>query len=37
MVIGAEVNDVIARRSGVVSKVAPVTTRARSLHDRLRS
>jgi len=37
LLIGAQLNDVIARRSGVVSEVAPVTARARSLHDRLRS
>lgn len=36
MVVGAEVNDVIARRSGVVSEVAPVTTRARTFRDQLR-
>jgi membrane protein len=36
MVVGAEINDVIARRSGVVREVAPVTARARTLRDRIR-
>jgi membrane protein len=36
LLVGAEINDVIARRSGVVRTVAPVTTRARDLRDRLR-
>jgi membrane protein len=36
LLVGAEINDVIARRSGVVREVAPVQTRARSLRDRLR-
>lgn len=36
LVIGAEVNDVIARRSGVVVEVEPVTERARAVRDRLR-
>jgi membrane protein len=36
LLVGAEINDVIARRSGVVSGVMPVTARARELRDRLR-
>ena len=36
LVIGAEVNDVIARRSGVVVEVEPVTERARAVRDRFR-
>ena len=36
LVIGAEINDVIARRSGVVSGVMPVTQRARAVRDRYR-
>lgn len=36
MLIGAQVNDVIARRSGVVQEIAPVTARARGLRERLR-
>lgn len=35
LVLGAEVNDVIARRSGVVEAVAPVQERARRLRERL--
>lgn len=36
LVIGAEVNDVIARRSGVVREVKAVTERARAARDRFR-
>ena len=36
LVIGAEINDVIARRSGVVEGVMPVTQRARSVRERYR-
>ncbi len=36
LVVGAEINDVIARRSGVVVEVEPVTERARAVRDRLR-
>ncbi|NNE11717.1 MAG: YihY/virulence factor BrkB family protein [Ilumatobacter sp.] len=36
LLVGAEVNDIIARRSGVVQDVAPVTQRARWLRDRYR-
>ena len=36
LLIGAELNDVIARRSGVIQQVAPVTTRARRLRGLLR-
>ena len=36
LVIGAEVNDVIARRSGVVVEVEAVTERARAVRDRFR-
>lgn len=36
LLVGAELNDVIARRSGVVSEVAPVSARARHWRDRLR-
>ncbi len=36
LVVGAEVNDVIARRSGVVVEVESVTERARAVRDRLR-
>ncbi len=37
LVVGAEVNDVIARRSGVVREVRAVTDRAREARDRFRS
>ena len=36
LVVGAEVNDVIARRSGVVREVEAVTDRARAARDRFR-
>ncbi|MDJ0767924.1 MAG: YihY/virulence factor BrkB family protein [Ilumatobacter sp.] len=36
LLIGAQLNDVIARRSGVVQEVAPVHTRAKRLRDRFR-
>lgn len=36
LVVGAEINDVIARRSGVAVEVEPVTERARAVRDRLR-
>jgi membrane protein len=36
MLIGAEVNDVISRRAGVVHQEAPVVDRARRLHRRWR-
>ena len=34
LLLGAEINDVIARRDGVVETVAPVQHRARELRDR---
>ncbi len=37
LVVGAEVNDVIARRSGVVREVKAVTDRAREARERFRS
>lgn len=37
LLLGAELNDVLARRAGVVSEVRPVTSRARRAVDRLRS
>lgn len=37
LLLGAEINDVIARRSEVVSAVAPVTDRARDITRRLRA
>lgn len=37
LLIGAEINDVIARRSGVVEPVTSVRTRARTLRDRFRT
>jgi membrane protein len=37
LLVGAELNDVLARRAGVVSEVQPVTTRARTLRRRLRN
>lgn len=36
LLVGAEVNDVLARRAGVVRQPPSVTVRARSLRDRLR-
>lgn len=36
LLVGAQVNDVISRRAGVVHQPPPVTDRARSLIDRLR-
>ncbi|MEZ5381590.1 MAG: YihY/virulence factor BrkB family protein [Microthrixaceae bacterium] len=36
LIIGAEINDVIARRSGAVSEVETVTERARATRDRFR-
>lgn len=36
LVVGAELNDVIARRAGVVSAIPPVQERARTVRDRLR-
>ncbi len=37
LLLGAELNDVLARRAGVVHQPPPVTTRARRAFDRLRS
>ncbi len=37
LLLGAELNDVLARRAGVVHQPPPVTTRARNTFDRLRS
>ena len=37
LLLGAELNDVISRRAGVVHQPPPVTTRARNTFDRLRS
>jgi membrane protein len=37
LLLGAELNDVLARRAGVVHRPPPVTTRARRTFDRLRS
>lgn len=37
LLLGAELNDVLARRAGVVHQPPPVTTRARRALDRLRS
>lgn len=36
LLVGAQLNDVIARRGGVIRQVAPVTTRARTLGRRFR-
>jgi membrane protein len=36
LLVGAQVNDVVARRSGVVQELAPVTQRAKTLRNRLR-
>ena len=37
LLLGAELNDVIARRAGVVQQPPPVTTRARATFERLRT
>jgi membrane protein len=37
LLLGAELNDVLSRRAGVVQQPAPVTKRARDRFDRLRS
>jgi len=37
LLLGAELNDVISRRAGVVHQLPPVTTRARNTFDRMRS
>lgn len=37
LIVGAEVNDVLARRAGVVQESAPITTRARRWHRNLRT
>jgi membrane protein len=37
LLLGAELNDVLARRAGVVHRPPPVTTRARRTFDRIRS
>ncbi len=37
LILGAELNDVLARRAGVVDYTPPITDRARNLRERLRS
>jgi membrane protein len=36
LLVGAEINDVIAKRSGVIEELPPVTDRARDIYNRLR-